>query len=425
VYEASQDFDTTAVANTGNVLINGTSVAFTVGDDNEAVFDILRSANIPGVEVTYNAGSISVYTTKPLIIEAANAGSTADVDLAAEFTAGLAAGLPLTGSTGNDLVKNIPMGTVDLSLTLTGEISVEIGGALGVATDLTGLDLTNTTDRDTLLTTLNSVDAGNTIFSLTEDTPPKLVSYNIDGLEVTIKPLTTGGATAPELLAAGNDLFTATALGYASSDTILEKGFGNRGRNVQIDATSIIFDDPATVNVMDGFPTGATVTTTGRDIVFQSNDNFELRLVSGGSTGTVTMNLLKTGPLDLQIGANEGQFMEVRIQNLSPRALGITDINLSTSEGTQEAIGIIDTAINTVSGVRSKLGAYQNRLEYTIANLESASENMTASLSRILDADMALEMANFTQQNIIAQAGTSMLAQANQRPQSLLQLLQG
>ena len=137
------------------------------------------------------------------------------------------------------------------------------------------------------------------------------------------------------------------------------------------------------------------------------------------------MNLLETGPLDLQIGANEGQFMEIRIQNLSPRALGITDINLSTSEGAQEAIGVIDEAITMISTVRSKLGAYQNRLEHTIANLNAASENMTASFSRILDADMAYEMAQFTQQNIIQQAGTAMLAQANQRPQSLLQLLQG
>lgn len=137
------------------------------------------------------------------------------------------------------------------------------------------------------------------------------------------------------------------------------------------------------------------------------------------------MNILETGPLDLQIGANEGQFMEVRIQNLSPRALGITEMNLSTSTGAQEAITIVDEAITTVSSVRSMLGAYQNRLEYTVANLGTAAENMTAALSRILDADMAYEMSQFTQQNIIQQAGTSMLAQANQRPQSLLQLLQG
>ncbi|PKM49673.1 MAG: hypothetical protein CVV02_15100 [Firmicutes bacterium HGW-Firmicutes-7] len=181
----------------------------------------------------------------------------------------------------------------------------------------------------------------------------------------------------------------------------------------------------AAATITSGFPTGTTVSGSGKDLIFRSNNNFELRLSSNVATGAVTMNILETGPLDLQIGANEGQFMEIRIQNLSPSALGITKMNLSTAEGAQEAIGIVDDAIQKISSVRSKLGAYQNRLEHTIANLESASENMTASLSRIQDADMAYEMANFTQQNIIAQAGTSMLAQANQRPQSLLQLLQG
>jgi flagellin len=181
----------------------------------------------------------------------------------------------------------------------------------------------------------------------------------------------------------------------------------------------------AAASIAGAFPTGTTYTATGQDIIFESNNNFELRLVGGDTAGAVTLNILKTGPLNLQIGANEGQFMEIRIQNLAPRSLGITEINLSTSEGAQEAITIVDDAIQTISSVRSKLGAYQNRLEHTIANLESASENMTASLSRILDADMAYEMSQFTQQNIIQQAGTSMLAQANQRPQSLLQLLQG
>lgn len=205
-----------------------------------------------------------------------------------------------------------------------------------------------------------------------------------------------------------------TALGLDDSSTSHEAG---------VDATAkvVILTPPA----KNAFPDGTTVSGSGKDIIFRSNNNFELRLSSATTIGTVKMNILETGPLDLQIGANEGQFMNIRIQNLSPSALGITKMNLSTAAGAQEAIGIVDDAIEKISSVRSKLGAYQNRLEHTIANLEAASENMTASLSRIQDADMAYEMANFTQQSIIAQAGTSMLAQANQRPQSLLQLLQG
>ncbi len=188
------------------------------------------------------------------------------------------------------------------------------------------------------------------------------------------------------------------------------------GTDVEIDAS--------TLSVANGFPSGTTYTASGQDIIFSSNNDFELKAVGGTNTGNVTFSILETGTLDLQIGANEGQFVEIRIGSISPRSLGISQLNLLTPESSGRAITLVDNAIEEVSGVRSKLGAYQNRLEHTIANLDSASENLTASMSRIEDADMAYEMSQFTQQNIIAQAGNAMLAQANQRPQSLLQLLQ-
>ncbi len=197
-------------------------------------------------------------------------------------------------------------------------------------------------------------------------------------------------------------------------------GLGVDAPNLTVtNGTDIVVTTPT------GFPADMTVEASGNEVVFKASGNFELRIAGAGALGTTTINILETGPLNLQIGANEGQFMEIRIQELSPKTLRLTEMNLATVEGAQEAITIADEAITTVSSVRAKLGAYQNRLEHTIANLQSAGENMTASMSRIQDADMAYEMAQFTQQNIIQQAGTSMLAQANQRPQSLLQLLQG
>jgi flagellin len=138
----------------------------------------------------------------------------------------------------------------------------------------------------------------------------------------------------------------------------------------------------------------------------------------------ITVSVLDAGPMDLQIGANEGQTMSVRIPRVTPSTLGIDKINIGTAKGAQDAVGLLDTAINTVSAIRSKLGAYQNRLEHSISNLDVTSENMTESLSRIEDVDMAEEMATYTQKNVLAQAGTSMLAQANQRPQNILSLLQ-
>ncbi len=424
----------------GNVLINGTTVSLETTDDNESIYTKLKAANIEGLELTFNAsGHLTIFSSKPITIEPAvggPVGSPTNDDTVAAALSDLADGSPVEGTGDLDLIKSTPQGSIALSgstvVELNGILAVFIGGVqLPDVVDCTGagignIDLDSTAGRAALLARLNTIGASvvipptvppthGTTFAFTDEASPKLVAYNTNGKEVTIKP-------ASNIVTADKD--SAENLGFASSDVTMIKGFGNLGRNVQIDASSMEYDDPLTLNFMEGFPAGTTVTTSGRDIVFQSNNNFELRLVAGETTGTVTMNLLETGPLDLQIGANEGQFMEIRIQNLSPRAIGITDINLSTAEGAQEAIGKVDAAITTISAVRSKLGAYQNRLEHTIANLEAASENMTASLSRILDADMALEMASFTQQNIIAQAGTSMLAQANQRPQSLLQLLQ-
>ena len=97
---------------------------------------------------------------------------------------------------------------------------------------------------------------------------------------------------------------------------------------------------------------------------------------------------------------------------------------MSTYTGAQTAIGLIDTAVGTVSTLRGNLGAVQNRFEHTISNLQGAQENLAASESRIRDTDMAQEMMQFTRAQILQQAGTAMLSQANAAPQSVLQLLQ-
>lgn len=141
--------------------------------------------------------------------------------------------------------------------------------------------------------------------------------------------------------------------------------------------------------------------------------------------------------IQLQIGANEGEVMTFSLVDIRSSVLGtydttttpptidksIYDLNITNNTDAAEAITIIDDAIQQISKGRSTLGAIQNRLEHTIANVDNSAENLTAALSRIEDTDMALEMSEFTKYNILIQAGTSMLAQANQRPQSILQLL--
>ncbi len=130
--------------------------------------------------------------------------------------------------------------------------------------------------------------------------------------------------------------------------------------------------------------------------------------------------------LTLQIGDTSADFnqMTVSVSDMHTDALGIADIDISTQAGAKAAVDKIKSAINSVSSTRGDLGAIQNRLEHTINNLSVTAENMTAAESRIRDVDMANEMMAYTKNNILVQSSQAMLAQANQLPQGVLQLLQ-
>ena len=132
------------------------------------------------------------------------------------------------------------------------------------------------------------------------------------------------------------------------------------------------------------------------------------------------------GGLTLQIGDTADKFnqMTVSVGDMHAKALGISDVDISTQAGAKAAVDKIKSAINSVSSTRGDLGAIQNRLEHTINNLSVSAENMTAAESRIRDVDMANEMMAYTKNNILVQSSQAMLAQANQLPQGVLQLLQ-
>jgi flagellin len=125
----------------------------------------------------------------------------------------------------------------------------------------------------------------------------------------------------------------------------------------------------------------------------------------------------------LQVGANAGQTITVTIATMTAAKLGVAAVAVTSVTAAGSAIATLDAAISTVSGARAGLGAIQNRLQHTITNLGTASENLTAAESRIRDVDMASEMSQFTKNQILSQAGVAMLAQANQAPQSVLKLL--
>jgi flagellin len=144
--------------------------------------------------------------------------------------------------------------------------------------------------------------------------------------------------------------------------------------------------------------------------------------VSSSGTYNTTVHLADNTTV-FQIGANEKEDMGVYVGDMSTRSLGLNKVLVTDRDSASRSITVIDSAIDRVSSQRGNLGAYQNRLEHTINNLTTASTNLTAAESRIRDLDMAKEMMNFTKLNILMQAGNSMLAQANQLPNAVMQLL--
>ena len=139
-----------------------------------------------------------------------------------------------------------------------------------------------------------------------------------------------------------------------------------------------------------------------------------------------TMNLLdgSFSSKNLQVGALSGQTIKISVTKMSASNIGVSGLSVSSNVKAGEAMSKIQLAIQSVSSQRSKLGAIQNRLEHTINNLNTTSENTSAAESRIRDTDMASEMVEYSKNNILQQAGQSMLAQANQANQGVLSLLQ-
>ena len=136
------------------------------------------------------------------------------------------------------------------------------------------------------------------------------------------------------------------------------------------------------------------------------------------------ISLLNTsGTVDLQVGTEASHVMTISLQKMTAAGLSVNALKVSTQAGATSAISKVKTAINTLNKLRAKLGAYQNRLEHKIANLDNVVENTTAAESRIRDTDMATEMVKYSNANILQQAGQAMLAQSNQSNQGVLSLL--
>jgi len=197
-------------------------------------------------------------------------------------------------------------------------------------------------------------------------------------------------------------------------------------------------EDTNTITSVSGGESGTPTLTDSQGNVYDqvdfdgniikfSNDlgmSVQLEVKDSFSSVDVELELTTKGAMAVQIGANEGQYLDIRIPCMNLSNIGIYNVDVSTQEGAQEAINQIKNGLSYLSDTRSRLGAYQNRLEHTNKSIDATVENMTAAYSRIMDVDMAEEMTTYSTQQVLQQAGTSMLAQANERPSDVLQLLQ-
>ena len=246
---------------------------------------------------------------------------------------------------------------------------------------------------------------------------------------------------------------------YAGNTALIGKGTANGVMGLSVEGGNLSADDTITVNISGDSVGTITVTASDNTVVFtttQTGKGFysitaDVSKVTDESIkkawAGVTINFSvdqacdttknyvagqqqfaagKNNSMQLQIGDTADSFnqLKVSIGDMSSAALGVDKVDISTQDGAAKAIDIIKNAIDRVSSQRASLGATQNRLEYTINNLDTASENLQSANSRIRDTDMAKMMMEYTKMNVLTQSAQAMLAQANQQPQSVLQLLQ-
>ena len=234
------------------------------------------------------------------------------------------------------------------------------------------------------------------------------------------KKLTLIDGNTGEVLGMVNNVDTATAV--VAPVTIKGINFDNRG----IGIGTVNFEIEGNANFIlkdaDGIQLAPVLSVTDHNKPYVEIKGLKLSFNANLTAGIATITVMNNA-LVAQVGANEHQMMRITINDMSAKALGVDEVNVMSVEGAGKAITAVNEAIQEVSAERSKLGAYQNRLEHTISNLSIAAENLTAAESRIRDVDMAKEMMEFTRASILNQAATAMLAQANQMPQGVLQLL--
>jgi flagellin len=205
---------------------------------------------------------------------------------------------------------------------------------------------------------------------------------------------------------------------------------GNYEASVSGEDAKVSFPTDSDVS---GFSSSATVRADGNRITVTDFNGFSIDFLLDSDFDTTTpdavngnfkLEVTDIGAMTIQTGGNQYQTMNISIPEVSADTLYLDTVDVTVSGGGDRAIATLDDAMARLSEVRSRIGAFQNRLEYAQTSLAESQEDMTSAYSGLMDTDMATEMVEYTQQNVLEQAATSVLSQANDIPQMVLSMLQ-
>lgn len=380
------------ITNAQIININGTSISLSANDTlGEVASKINAVSNSTGVRAAVQQNTAA--GSQRLVLETIEFGSEATINISSETS-----GVSLS-NIGLSSVTTLSAAGTDATGTINGATAVGKGNTLtlkGTTNNAEGLTV-EAVNTDTAATV--SIDLGSDANAVTATG-----NIYVNGVSIAVADADTMQGLVDKINAKSAESgVTASLSGTTLTLTSMVKG----------DNASVTLEGDGTVRI------NSKNFTSGNDGV--QSDTGSSNINNSLNDGVITVN--KDNVLKMQIGANEDQNMEVSINDMRATALGVQNIDVTTQAGANDSITTINKAIEKVSAERSKLGAYQNRLEHTINNLGTSAENLTASESRIRDVDMAKEMMEQTKNSILAQAAQAMLAQSNQLPQGVLQLL--
>jgi flagellin len=431
------------------------TLSVTLGAGTYSQAELVTALNAAKTAAGVSADLIFSANTGNTGITLSNTGGTA-ASVSGLASLSLADNSAIAATTGTAVGTAITFDAYDVSGANTFDISVNGGSDVTIALTDGGTSADGYASIDALISEINTqLSANNVKVTAEKDGTSIVFKANNAGDTFEIKAgsgagdvtntgeVLDGAATTSSKIITSLQNKDGDNLGIKSGNIIKINGEINGSAinesTLTITASTTVENLMAQIETAFGLTSGSVALNSDNEIVItgadgEANDlqNVKLSIDGNAKFNNHFSNFAETqdaqdaatnNNLSFHIGANQDQALKVNIDEISTGSLSLSSVDISSQQGSENSISVINNAMEKVSAERAKLGAVQNRLEHTINNLGTSAENLTAAESRVRDVDMAKEMMEFTKNNILTQAAQAMLAQANQTPQGVLQLL--